>query len=177
MHREDRAVDGVDVLELLADQSQRQIVQAMAAVALREADARQADRRELGEDLGVMPDRAVVGRDARRELAAAEVAHRLHELLLVRSQRQVKHRCLTYLVGEGLGAQLGVGLGLALGEGVLDGLGALVGLGVGHGVGLGDGAGCRSFGPTCPIRGRCWPMLRMIGTEREVCSCGSRKPV
>jgi hypothetical protein len=57
-------------------------------------------------------------------------------------------------------------------------------------VGLGDGlcagvavlageatVGCRSLGLTWPITGRCWPKLRMIGTDLELWSCGDRKSV
>ena len=81
------------------------------------------------------------------------------ELLLVGAQRQVKH-----FSTEGyyfLGVTLGVGEGDTFGVGDE----------------LGDGRGFRSFGPTWPMSGRCWPKLRMKGTVREECSCGCRKPV
>ena len=95
VHRQHCGVGGVDVLELLADEPEGQVVEAVAAVALREADAREPDRSELGEDLGVVPALAIVGRDCGRELPGAEVPDRGHELLLVRRQRQVEHQRIT----------------------------------------------------------------------------------
>src|ERR1700736_4388868 len=63
----------------------------MSAVALREADARQAHRGELCKDLRVVMALAVVGRNGWGELAGTEITDRLHELLLVLCQRQVEH--------------------------------------------------------------------------------------
>src|SRR5206468_9078976 len=89
--REHRAVDGVDVLELLAHESQREVVHPVPAAALRKADAGKAEGRELGEDLGVVAAGAIVGRDVRRELLRAEVADGVDQLLLVRSEPQLQH--------------------------------------------------------------------------------------
>ena len=52
--REHGPIDGVDVLQLFADQSQREVIETVATVALREANARQTERRQLGEDLRVV---------------------------------------------------------------------------------------------------------------------------
>ena len=91
MDRQHSAVNGVDVLELLADQPEGQVVKPMAAVALREAHARETERGQLGEDLRVVTSGAIVGADSRRELAAAEVPDGRDQLLLVGGEGQVQH--------------------------------------------------------------------------------------
>ena len=91
VHGEHRPVDGVDVLQLLAYQAQREVVEAVAAVTLREAHARQTERRQLGEDLWVMMPGAVIGRDVGRELAGTEIPDRVDKLLLIGGQPQLKH--------------------------------------------------------------------------------------
>jgi hypothetical protein len=124
--RENRSVNGVDVFELLADKTQREVVQTVTAEALRKADSREADGGELGEDLGVVVAGSVVGRDRRRELACAEIPDRRDELLLVRGQRKVEHG---YGFFDGVGECLGDAVGFA----------EVVGLGVGDGPGDGTG--------------------------------------
>jgi hypothetical protein len=89
--REHCPEDGVHVLELLADEAQGQVVEAVAAVALREAHARQTYRRQLGEDLRVVVAGPVVRANRGRKFARAEVAHGVNELLLIRGERQVEH--------------------------------------------------------------------------------------
>ncbi len=91
MDRQHGPEDGVDVFELLAHQAQGQVVEPHPAVALGEANARQSDRRELGENLRVVAAGAVVGLDRGRELAGAEVANCGDELLLVRGEREIQH--------------------------------------------------------------------------------------
>ena len=91
MDRQHRAVNGVDVLELLADQAEGEVIEPVTAVALREAHAREAERGQLGEDLWVVTAGAIVGADPRRKLAAAEVSDGGDQLLLVGGQRQVQH--------------------------------------------------------------------------------------
>jgi hypothetical protein len=140
-------VNGVDVLELFAHQPKRQVVEAVAAVSLRKAHSWQADRGELGEDLGIVAAFPVVGLNVRRELAGAEIVHRGHKLLLVLGQREVEH----YFFGVGEGLTFGVGDG------------------------DGDASGLRSPGPTRPITGRWSPTARMTGTEWELWSCGCKK--
>src|SRR4029077_6681467 len=137
VNRKNCSVNRVDVLELLADQAQREVVQTVAAVALWKADPGEADRSQLRENLGIMVNLAIVGAYRRRELPRAEVTNRRHELPLVGGQRQVEH---TYGFIAGVGVCFGVAVGLP------------VGLGVGEGAGV--GTGCRSFGPTWPMKGR-----------------------
>src|SRR5207237_8913828 len=93
------------------DQSQREVIETVATVAPREANARQAERRQLGEDLRVVVAGPIIGRDVRRELAGAEVTHGVHQLLLVGGQRQLQHasKSLGYLVGLGVGHVTGGG--------------------------------------------------------------------
>jgi hypothetical protein len=45
-----------------------------------------------------------------------------------------------------------------------------LGEGLGSGDGRGVGSGFKSLGPTWPMKGRWWPMPRMMGTVREPCS-------
>ena len=91
MHREHRPENGVDVLELLAYEAQRQVIKAVTAVPLRKAHAREAYRRELGEDLRIVVTGAVIGADRRRKLARAKVPDGRHQLLLVGGEGQVEH--------------------------------------------------------------------------------------
>ena len=86
MHREDGPVHGVDVLELFTHETQRQVIETVAAVTLGEANSGQPQRRKLGKDLRVVMPGAVVGGDPGRELPGAEIADGGNQLLLVRSE-------------------------------------------------------------------------------------------
>ena len=91
VHRGRRADRGVDVLQLLHHQAQRQVVHARPAVPLGHRDARQPQPGQLGEGVGVVALEPVVLLDDLGELGAHEAASGLDQQLLLGGKRQVKH--------------------------------------------------------------------------------------
>ncbi len=91
VHRHDHAERRVDVLELLARQTQADVVHARAAVLDRHRDAEQAELGHLRQNRRIEGVGAVELLDPGRHLAARPVAHGLLEQALFFGQLQINH--------------------------------------------------------------------------------------
>ena len=82
LHRQRRAIAGIDALQLARDQAVGDVAQARAAVFLRDGRAEQAERAHLGQQLLVDP------------LLAPGEPHPRHQLVLGERPRAVAHHAL-----------------------------------------------------------------------------------
>ena len=89
MDAHDHAQEGVDVLQLLAGEGERDVVEPGAAVLLRNGQTENAELAHLVEHFGVELALGVPLLDVGRDFARGELAHRVANLNLLGSQGEV----------------------------------------------------------------------------------------
>ncbi len=94
MDRHDHAERRIDVFELLADETEADVVHPGAAVLLRDRTPKQAEVRHLRHNRRIEPMLAIELANPWRDLARRPVAHRLLEQPLLLCQVEIKHQTI-----------------------------------------------------------------------------------
>src|SRR3954451_13451531 len=89
MDAHDHSQESVDVLQLLAGEGERDVVEPGTAILLRDGKTEDAELAHLAQHFGMKLDFGVPLLDVRRHLARRELAHRVLNLNLLGSQREV----------------------------------------------------------------------------------------